>query len=59
MYELGKQSVGKKPLFIGIDSDYQRKKDVEIQTRLVRPEIKIVYSLNDLASQIKEWDVSK
>lgn len=53
LYELGKQSSGKKPLFIGVSPDYQRKKDVEIQTRLIRPEIKIVYSLEDLAEQIR------
>ncbi len=55
LYELGKQSTGKNPMFIGVRPDYQRRKDVEIQTRLVRPEIKIVYSLEDLAKQIKMW----
>jgi len=55
LYELGKQSANKKPIFIGVDPKYARKTDVEIQTRLARPEIKIVYSLEDLAGQIKEW----
>jgi len=55
LYELGKQSVLDKRLFIGIDPDYVRRRNVEIQTRLFRPEIKIVYSLPDLAEQIKSW----
>ena len=55
LYELGKQSAYEKPLFIGVHPEYKRKSDVEIQTGLIRPEIKIVYSLNDLAKQIKDW----
>jgi hypothetical protein len=53
LYELGKQCMSKKPLFIGVHPDYQRKRDIEIQIRLIRPDIKIVYSLENLASQIK------
>ena len=55
LYELGKQSVSDKPLFIGIHPDYRRRRDVEIQTKLVRPEIKIVYSLDELSKQIENW----
>lgn len=55
LYELGKQSVLEKPLFISVHPEYARRRDVEIQTRLIRPEIKIVYSLPDLAEQIKLW----
>lgn len=57
LYELGSQIVSDKKIFIGIDQDYQRKRDVEIQTRLQRPEIKVVYSLEDLANQIKSWSM--
>ncbi len=53
LYELGKQSALDKPIFIGIHPNYKRKRDVEIQTKLIRPEIKIVYSLRELAGQIK------
>ena len=56
LYELGKQSALYKPLFIGIHPDYQRKRDVEIQIGLIRPEIKIVYSLENLSNQIIDWD---
>ena len=56
LYELGKQSTSNKPLFIGVHPDYSRKRDVEIQTKLIRPEINVVYSLNELAEQIKNWN---
>lgn len=52
LYELGAFSMTEKPLFIGIHPNYPRRQDVEIQTGLVRPEINIVYSLEELAEQI-------
>lgn len=58
LYELGKQSVLDKPIFIGVHQDYARRRDVEIQTRLIRPKVKIVYSLENLAEQIKDWEKS-
>ena len=58
LYELGAWSMSSKKMFIGIDPKYSRKEDVEIQTYLIRPEIKIVYSLPDLAEQIKLWAMS-
>lgn len=57
LYELGAWSMTNKPLFIGIHPDYPRKQDIEIQTALVRPEIKIVYSLAELARQVFEFGV--
>lgn len=56
LYELGKQITSNKPIFIGIHPEYKRKRDVEIQTKLIRPEIKIVYSLTKLAEQIMKWE---
>jgi Nucleoside 2-deoxyribosyltransferase like len=53
LYELGAWSMTNKPIYIGMHPDYQRRQDVEIQTSLTRPEVKIVYSLPDLASQIR------
>jgi hypothetical protein len=44
-----------KPIFIGIHPDYKRKEDVEIQVRLMRPEISVVYDLESLSSQVKDW----
>jgi hypothetical protein len=55
LYELGKLSTTRKPLFIGVDPKYSRIRDVKIQTSLIRPEIEIVYTLQDLAKQIKKW----
>lgn len=54
LLELGKYALSSKDkrIFIGIDPDYERRQDVEIQTKLARPEVRIVYSLFDLASQI-------
>ncbi|MDY6902992.1 MAG: nucleoside 2-deoxyribosyltransferase domain-containing protein [Cyanobacteriota bacterium] len=52
LYELGAWSMTDKPLFIGVHPNYPRRQDVEIQTSLVRPEVKIVYSLQDLAEKI-------
>lgn len=53
LYELGMwgNSTGR-PLCIGIDPKYERIIDVVEQTKLARPEIKITYSLDDLAEQI-------
>lgn len=56
LYELGKEVLSKKPLFVGIHPDYLRKRDLEIQLKLIRPEVNLVYSLEDLAEQIKAWD---
>ncbi len=55
LYELGRESAGNRPIFIGIDPNYKRRKDVEIQIRLTRPDIRIVYSLEELAAQVRKW----
>jgi len=52
LYELWKYIKSDKQIFIWVDSEYQRKSDVEIQTKLVNPDIEIVYSIKDLAEQI-------
>ena len=46
-------------IFVGIDTEYKRKQDVEIQTKLLDPieqHLKIVYSLEDLAKQIIDYN---
>lgn len=55
LYELGTWSMTNKQLFIGLDTGYKRRQDVELQTKLVRPEIEIVYSIDSLSKQIKDW----
>ena len=42
-----------KPLYVGVHPQYTRRTDVEIQTLLVRPEVKIVYSLEALAEKVQ------
>jgi len=59
LYELGTWSEAGKPIFVGVHPDYQRRQDVEIQTKLARPEVIIVYSLEELAMQVREWNMSK
>ena len=53
LLELGKYALAtKKKVFIGIDIGYERTQDIVIQTKLARPDVRIVYSLVDLAAQI-------
>ncbi len=42
-----------KPVVIGVDPEYQRKQDVEVQTKLIRPDITVCYSVEELAEQIR------
>ncbi len=60
LYELGAWSVyhderGQRPLFVGVDEQYQRRQDVEIQTKLARPDVAVVYRLADLAGCVRRW----
>jgi hypothetical protein len=56
LYELGTWTPSRKKIFIGMDKDYSRRQDVEIQTKLVRGEdFEFVYSLEALADQIKTF----
>lgn len=56
LYELGTWSMQfHKPIFIGVHPDYKRKQDVEIQTKLVRPEVAIAYSVQELAHNVNQW----
>ena len=53
LYELGAWSMTDKPIFVGVHRDYKRRQDVEIQTGLVRPDVKIVYDLAELAELVR------
>jgi len=55
LYELGAWSKTNKPIFVGVHPEYKRRQDVEIQTKLARPEVKIVFSLENLAKQIRDF----
>ena len=52
LYELGTWSMSGKPIFIGVHPDYQRRQDVEIQSKLARADVQIVYTVSDLAAQV-------
>lgn len=54
LYELGSWSMTSKPMVIGMDPNYQRRQDVEIQTKLVRPEIPIVYAMDDFTNVVSD-----
>ncbi len=58
LFELGRWAGTHKPMFVGVHPEYARRKDVEIQLKFQRPDIEIVYNLEDLAKQIKEWVMS-
>jgi hypothetical protein len=55
LYELGAWSMRPGPLFVGVDPDYARRADVEIQTKLARPDVRVVYSVRELAGQVLAW----
>jgi len=56
LYELGKWGNSTdKTIFIGLDSEYERKQDVIIQTKLANPNIPILYSLDELSESIKNY----
>lgn len=40
---------------MGVHPNYPKRQDVEIQTGLVRPDIQIVYSLDELTNQIYKF----
>lgn len=55
LYELGAWSMTSKPIFVGTHPEYQRRQDVEIQTGLARPGVRIVHSLPELAQQVADY----
>lgn len=59
LFELGTVLMLGKTIFIGIDPEYSRKSNVEIQSKLVHPEIKFFYSVKDLGEEIKKWNEHK
>lgn len=54
LYELGAWTMTRKAIFVGVHPNYPRRQDVEIQTRLARPEIKVKLRLDELIYTLKE-----
>jgi hypothetical protein len=55
LYELGKYTSTCRYVFVGCHPNYARKFDVVKQLSLSRPDINVVFSLDDLANQIKNF----
>lgn len=54
LYELGRYiALGKARIFIGMDPEYQRRQDVEIQSELALPGREIFYSMPDLITAVR------
>jgi hypothetical protein len=54
LFELGAHSMTSKPIIVGVEDGYPRQQDVEIQMKLLRPDMKIHRSLGDLFQEIIE-----
>lgn len=55
LFELGRWSILDKPLFVGVEPYYPRRKDILIQMGLARPGLVVVDSLDALSKQIMEY----
>jgi len=57
LYELGAWSMTEKPLFVGMHPEYPRRLDIEIQTGLVRRDVRLTYTMSSLAASIlySDW----
>jgi len=53
LYELGKWgNSSNRNIIIGVHPDYERKEDVIIQTKLARPDLTVVFSLDEIVDLI-------
>lgn len=57
LFELGSHLKDRKPIFVGMDLDYSRRQDVEIQARLIRPDMDFAYRLDHMGNQIRAWTI--
>lgn len=55
LYELGAWSASPDPLFVGVDPAYARRRDVEIQTKLARPDVRVAPAFEELAAQVRSF----
>jgi hypothetical protein len=54
LYELGMWGNSTdRPIIIGIDPEYERKVDVIMQTELARPDVQILYSIQEVIDEVK------
>tara|TARA_Y100000034_G_scaffold113512_1_gene148611 strand:+ start:156 stop:602 length:447 start_codon:yes stop_codon:yes gene_type:complete len=57
LFELGKW-IRSRFLFVGCDPEYSRIFDLRVQLGLERPDVGIVYSMEELSDQIRWWLVN-
>jgi hypothetical protein len=55
LYELGSMSMTRKPLFVGMHAGYAKRFNVLVQTKLARPDVTVVDSLEALAAGVRAW----
>ncbi len=55
LYELGAWSMTNKKIFLGVHPNYQKIQNIKVQTALVRPDISLVQTLEELNRSIRSW----
>ncbi len=55
LYELGAWSMTNKKIFLGVHPNYRRIQDIQMQIALVRSDINIVQTLEELHQSIRAW----
>jgi hypothetical protein len=55
LFELGSYLRSYKQLFVGVDPLYSRAQDVDIQSKLVRPDLRIQNTISDLCCYVLNW----
>ena len=55
LFELGKMAMSAVPLFVCVHPDYSRRLDVIVQLQLIRPDIVVVSTLDELMVQVLAW----
>lgn len=53
LFEYGSALEREKLIVVGVDVDYERKQDIILQTSLIRPDMNIVLSIEDLVREIE------
>jgi hypothetical protein len=55
MYELGRATLTKKTIFVGVEPGFYREFDIQLQLSLARPGVHIVHSLESLVCEVEAW----
>lgn len=55
LYELGVAAASGRKIFVGVDPEYQRKFDVKHQLSLIRPDVYVNETFDDLMMDVELW----